>query len=64
MRTLSSLKRLTRRFLRDEDGATAIEYAGLLTLIAVIILLSVTQLGTGLKTLCEDIAAKFTAMGF
>ncbi len=37
------------RFLKDEDGVTAIEYGLIAALIAVVIILSVTLVGTELK---------------
>jgi pilus assembly protein Flp/PilA len=37
------------RFLRDDSGATAIEYGLIVALIAVTILVSVTTLGTNLN---------------
>ena len=40
----------TRRFLRDEEGVTAIEYGLIAALIAVVIIVAVTSLGTNLKT--------------
>ena len=38
------------RFLRDESGATAIEYGLIAALIAVVIIGAVQVVGTGLKT--------------
>ena len=40
----------TRRFLRDEEGVTAIEYGLIAALIAVVIIVAVTSLGTNLKS--------------
>lgn len=37
------------RFIRDEEGVTAIEYALIASLIAVVILVAVTNLGTAIK---------------
>ena len=45
--------RLLRRFAHDNSGATAIEYGLIAALIAVVIISSVTRLGTNLS-------AKFT----
>lgn len=36
-----------KRFLRDEDGATMVEYALMLALIAVVCIVAVTAIGTG-----------------
>lgn len=41
---------LISRFVRDESGATAIEYGLIAALIAVVIIGAVTTLGTSLST--------------
>ena len=41
---------LIQHFLRDEDGATAIEYGLIAALIAVVIIGAVTVVGTSLST--------------
>ncbi len=46
-----------KRFLRDEDGVTAIEYGLIAALIAIVIIGSVKTLGTNLNTVFSDIAA-------
>lgn len=46
----------TRRFMRDEEGVTAIEYGLLASLVAVAIIVGATNLGTGLDTLFTNIA--------
>ena len=38
------------RFFKDEEGATAIEYGLIASLISVVIILAVTAVGTGLQT--------------
>jgi len=38
-----------KRFIRDESGATAIEYGLIAALIAVVIIGAVTAVGTGMK---------------
>ena len=43
------------RFMREEDGATAVEYGLMVALIAAVIIVSVTALGT-------NIAAQFTTV--
>ena len=50
----------TRRFLRDEEGVTAIEYGLIAALIAVVIIIAVTAIGVNLKTVFCTIA---TALG-
>lgn len=44
-------------FLRDEEGATAIEYALIAALIAIVIAAALTPLGTKLKALFDSITA-------
>ncbi|PKO62195.1 MAG: Flp family type IVb pilin [Betaproteobacteria bacterium HGW-Betaproteobacteria-18] len=48
----------TRRFMRDEEGVTAIEYGLLASLIALAIIVGATALGTHLNSLFNDIAGK------
>jgi pilus assembly protein Flp/PilA len=47
-----------RRFSSKKDGVTAIEYALIAALIAVVIIGGATLLGTNLNTLFENIAGK------
>ncbi|KER70765.1 MULTISPECIES: Flp family type IVb pilin [Burkholderia] len=49
------------RFVRDEDGVTAIEYGLIAALIAVGIIVAVTAVGTELKTVFTTIAADLTS---
>jgi pilus assembly protein Flp/PilA len=42
--------RLMARFVRDESGATAIEYGLIVALIAVVIITAVTAVGNSLST--------------
>jgi len=44
------------RFVRDEDGVTAIEYGLLAGLIALLIIGGVTTLGTNLSTIFNNLA--------
>jgi pilus assembly protein Flp/PilA len=44
------------RFLREESGATAIEYGLIVALIAVVIITAVTTLGTNLSTKFDSAA--------
>lgn len=47
---------VTRRFLRDEEGVTAIEYGLIAALIAVVIIAAVTLVGTNLDLVFDEIA--------
>ncbi len=50
--------RLTKQFLRDESGATAIEYGLIAALIAVVIITAVTAVGTNLSGTFNTVAGK------
>ena len=54
------MRNLVKRFLRDEGGATAIEYGLLVAVIAVVIVGSAIIVGTNLSTLFSEIAACLT----
>jgi pilus assembly protein Flp/PilA len=49
---------LFSRFVRDESGATAIEYGLIAALIAVVIITAVTTVGTNLTTTFSTVATK------
>ena len=44
------MSKFVSRFVKDESGATAIEYGLIVALIAVVIISAVTTLGTNLNT--------------
>ena len=48
------------RFLKDESGATAIEYGLIAALIAVVIIGAVTSVGTKLSSQMSNIASKIS----
>lgn len=49
------------RFLKDESGATAIEYGLIASLIAVVMITAATLIGTNLKAVFETIAGNLNA---
>lgn len=52
------------KFLRDEDGPTAVEYAVMLALIVGAALVGITSLGTATSASFQDSSTKIsTAMG-
>ena len=51
------------RFMREEDGATAVEYGLMVALIAVVIIGAVTLLGTALRDKFVIVQAAVTAAG-
>lgn len=46
---MQNLTTMIKQFIRDEDGVTAIEYGLIAALIAVVIIVSVTLIGTNLN---------------
>ena len=51
---------LGRRFLRDQSGATAIEYGLIASLIAVAIIAGATALGTSLNSTFQSVSTSIT----
>ena len=49
------MKNLLPRFVKDELGATAIEYGLIAALIGVVIITAVTQVGTEVKSTFTDV---------
>ncbi|MGA2937775.1 MAG: Flp family type IVb pilin [Syntrophobacteraceae bacterium] len=47
-----------KRFFRDEEGATMVEYALMVSLVAVACIVAVTALSTGVQNTFNAIAAK------
>lgn len=54
------MQNLLSRFVRDESGATAIEYGLIAALIAVAIIAAATQLGTDISALFTGISGQLT----
>ena len=52
------MSKLISRFVRDESGATAIEYGLIAALISVVIITALTTLGTNLTTTFTTVANK------
>ncbi len=52
-----------RRFLKDEEGVSAIEYGLIAALIAVAIVTAVGLVGTNLNGIFNNIAGKLTTTG-
>ena len=52
-----------KKFIRDEDGVTAIEYGLIAALIAVVIIVGVTAVGTSLNAKFGNIATAVTDAG-
>jgi pilus assembly protein Flp/PilA len=52
-----------QRFINDEEGVTAIEYALIAALIAVVIIAAVTLTGQNVRAVFEAVAAALTPAG-
>jgi pilus assembly protein Flp/PilA len=52
------MSNLFSRFVRDESGATAIEYGLIAALIAVVVIGAVTAVGSGLSTTFTTVAGQ------
>ena len=50
------MNRIFKQFIRNESGATAIEYGLIAALIAVVIITALTTLGTTLNTTFQSVA--------
>jgi pilus assembly protein Flp/PilA len=61
--TVKNLYLGVQRFVSDEEGVTAIEYALIASLIAVVIITAVTTVGTNVNNVFERIAAALTTAG-
>jgi pilus assembly protein Flp/PilA len=51
------------RFLRSEDGPTAVEYAVMLALIIVVCIVAITALGSGASKTYSNVALNAAASG-
>lgn len=58
---MKSLLTKVKNFVRDEEGASAVEYGLLVALIAVAIITAVTLLGTNLSALFSNVAGTIGA---
>ncbi|MCB9853381.1 MAG: Flp family type IVb pilin [Phycisphaerales bacterium] len=54
---MKSVTNLVKSFIRDEEGATATEYAVMLALIIVISLAAISALGTKVSDIFVDVEA-------
>lgn len=52
-----------RSFLSDDEGASAIEYGLILGLIAIVLIIALGQIGTGLNSLFQSAATSIGAAG-
>lgn len=52
---MKKLMLATQKFIRGEEGVTAIEYALIAALIAIIAIVAMTNIGTGINTTFEAV---------
>ena len=57
------MKKFTQRFLRDNQGVTAIEYGLIAGLVVLVIATSVSTVGSNISTVLTDVAAKIVPPG-
>lgn len=57
---MTALINSTKRFLKDEEGVTAIEYGLIAALIAVVIIVAVQAVGVNLNAIFTHVASKLT----
>jgi len=57
------MKTIMKKFRKDENGATAIEYALIAGLIGVVIIAGATTLGNNVSAKLSDVGSKVTAAG-
>jgi len=58
---MTHVKKLVARFVRKEEAATMVEYALMLSLIAVVCIIAVTLIGTNANTIFNNIATNLPA---
>jgi pilus assembly protein Flp/PilA len=57
------IKNFFKRFIQEEEGATAVEYAIMVALIAAVIVGAVTMIGTNVNATFSDVANKVNIPG-
>ena len=57
------MKNLLKRFIKNEKGATAIEYGLIAALIAVVLITAATSVGTSLSNKFNTVATSINAAG-
>ena len=60
---MARITSLVRHFVRNDDAATMVEYALMLSLIAIVCIIAVTAIGTNANTIFNNIAANLPGAG-
>jgi len=58
---MKSLAKKVHRFLKSEDGPTAVEYAVMLALIVIVCLAAITSVGTEADATFDNVATQLQA---
>jgi pilus assembly protein Flp/PilA len=58
---MTRINQLVRHFAKNEEAATMVEYALMLSLIAVVCIIAVTLIGTNANTIFNNIATNLPA---
>jgi pilus assembly protein Flp/PilA len=58
---MSRLGQCARRFLKDEDGPTAVEYAVMLALIVIVCIAAISTLGSTASNIFNNVNADISA---
>ena len=53
---MTKLLAASAKFVRDEDGASLVEYGLLLSLVAVVCIVAITTLGSSISTMFSDLS--------
>lgn len=61
--TMKNLKEKFQKFLRDEEGATAVEYAVMVALIIVVCIVAIGWIGTGANQAFTTVANSLPGSG-
>jgi len=60
---MSKLSKVFVRFLKNEDGPTAVEYAVMLALIVVVCIVAITTLGTNANKTFQQVGTQIGGAG-
>ena len=60
---MKSLKEKFQKFIQDEEGATAVEYAVMLALIIAVAIVAISTLGGSVNTTFENVNTSLTNPG-
>ncbi len=60
---MQNLGQLLQRFITEEDGPTAVEYAVMLSLIIVVCIASITTLGTNANSTFQKVGSQLRKSG-